>query len=189
VGRQHERRRAIAVARIAVGSISQPRLYARKITGLGGLQQPGMSVIRSSAKMKDWAVGGEYDEPIARRLAEDAGVPRASFGQEKMAVSQRIHAFGLDAMSASGRKSFEAFAGPEALAKLPRKDAVRRRHRFLIRAAAKLHVDPLAAGLRERVRQAVHHEPVLGSLLFRWAVEETRPRYAELAPAEPISER
>ncbi len=76
--------------RMRVGMIHLPLPY------IGGLQQPSMSVIRSSAEMKPWTVGGEYDEPIARRLAEEAGVPRASFGQEKLAVSQRIHAFGLE---------------------------------------------------------------------------------------------
>ena len=131
--------------------------------------------------MKPFAVGGEYDEPVARRLAEEAGVPRGSFGVEKLAASQRIHVFGVEGLSPSGRASFEAFAGPEALANLPRKQVIGKRHRGLIKAAAALHLDPLAAGLRERVRQVVNHEPVLGSLLFRWAVEVTRPRYAALS--------
>ena len=168
--------------RMRTGMIHLPLPY------IGGIQQPSISVIRSSAEMKPWSVGGEYDEPIARRLAEEAGVPRESFGIQKLAASQRIHAFGLDAMSASGRESFEEFAGSAALANLPRRDVIRRRHRFMIKAAAKLHLEPLSAGLRERVRQAVHHEPVLGSLLFRWAVEEMRPRYAELAPAETVTD-
>jgi hypothetical protein len=158
-----------------VGMVHLPLPY------IGGLHQPTMAAIRSTAEMKPFVVGGEYDEPVPRRLAEEAGVPRGSFGMEKLAASQRIHAFGLEAMSRSGRASFEEFAGHAALANLPRKDVIGRRHRVLIKAGAKLHAESLTAGLRERVRQVVNHEPVLGSLLFRWAVHQTRPRYEELA--------
>jgi hypothetical protein len=165
---------SMAEFRQRVGMIHMPLPY------VGGLHQPAMAAIRLSAEMKPFAVGGEYDEPVARRLAEEAGVPRGSFGVEKLAASQRLHVFGVAGMSDSGRASFEAFAGPDALARLPRKDVIGKRHRGLIKAAARLHLDPLTAGLRERVRQVVNHEPVLGSLLFRWAVKETAPRYAEL---------
>ena len=172
---------SMAEFRNRVGMIHMPLPY------IGGLHQPTMAAIRTSDEMKPFAVGGEYDEPVARRLAEEAGVPRGSFGVEKLAASQRIHVFGVEGMSSSGRSSFEAFAGVEALAGLPRKDVVGKRHRGLIKAAAALHLDPLAAGLRERVRQVVNHEPVLGSLLLRWAVELTKPRYVELARPEVSS--
>jgi hypothetical protein len=33
--------------------------------------------------MKPWTLGGEYDRPIARRIAEEAGIPRELFGQQK----------------------------------------------------------------------------------------------------------
>ncbi len=36
-----------------------------------------------SPALRPWSIGGDYDKPIARRIAEDAGVPRALFGQEK----------------------------------------------------------------------------------------------------------
>ena len=52
----------------------------------------------------------------------------------------------------------------------------------LLKVAHVLHADRFARGLDERRLQSVHIEPVLGSLLLRWAVEEMRPRYAELAP-------
>jgi hypothetical protein len=167
--------------RIRVGMIHLPLPY------IGGLQQPSIAAIRVSEEMKPFTVGGEYDEPVARRLAEEAGVPRGSFGVEKLAASQRLHVFGLKGMSASGRASFEAFAGPEALTMLPRKDVIGKRHRGVIKAAAALKLDPLTAGLRERVRQVVNHEPVLGSLLLRWAVHETSPRYADVAAASPTA--
>ncbi len=34
--------------------------------------------------MNPWRVGGGYDKPIARRIAEERGVPRSLFGQTKL---------------------------------------------------------------------------------------------------------
>src|SRR5207245_159892 len=36
--------------------------------------------------MAPWRIGGDYDRPIPRRLAESAGVPRPWFGLKKKAV-------------------------------------------------------------------------------------------------------
>ncbi|MEX2546816.1 MAG: hypothetical protein WD830_03395 [Chloroflexota bacterium] len=148
---------------------------------IGGLQQPSVGRLRSQADMRPYSVGGVYDEPVARRIAEEAGVPRGSFARQKLAASQRIHALGVEGMSPSGRSSFEKFAGHDTLASLPRRAVIARRHRLAIRIATAVHADRLVAGLAERRRQVVHIEPVLGSLLLRWAVNEVRPRYAEVA--------
>ena len=37
--------------------------------------------------MDDWRLNNDYDRPIPRRLAEEAGLPRDSFGQKKMATT------------------------------------------------------------------------------------------------------
>jgi len=47
--------------------------------------------ISNSEEMRPYEIAGGYDEPIARRLAEEAGAPRAAFGRKKRAVS--IHMF------------------------------------------------------------------------------------------------
>jgi hypothetical protein len=49
----------------------------------GGLHAPILKVISYSRGMDPWSVGGRYDRPIARRIAEEAGVPRHLFGQIK----------------------------------------------------------------------------------------------------------
>ena len=36
-----------------------------------------------SEEMRPWCMGVDYDKPIARRLVEEAGVPRTLFGQSK----------------------------------------------------------------------------------------------------------
>ena len=40
-----------------------------------------------SDDMAPYRVGGRYDRPIARRMVEEAGVPREAFGQRKRAVN------------------------------------------------------------------------------------------------------
>jgi len=49
----------------------------------GGLHAPAIQAITDSKAMRPWSIGGGYDRPIARRIAEEAGVPRHLFGQVK----------------------------------------------------------------------------------------------------------
>ncbi|HEX8104343.1 MAG TPA: Mur ligase family protein [Solirubrobacteraceae bacterium] len=48
--------------------------------------QPAVREIGRAPEMAPWRVGGAYDRPVPRRIAEEAGVPRAAFGQRKMAT-------------------------------------------------------------------------------------------------------
>ncbi|TMH49693.1 MAG: hypothetical protein E6H60_09725 [Betaproteobacteria bacterium] len=43
--------------------------------------------IATSEAMRPWSVGGGYDRPIPRRIAEEAGLPRDRFGIDKVASS------------------------------------------------------------------------------------------------------
>lgn len=45
--------------------------------------------IGRSPAMAPWSTGGDYDKPIARRIAETAGIPRTAFGQIKTGNSFR----------------------------------------------------------------------------------------------------
>jgi len=47
----------------------------------GALHARAIKAITDSPAMKPWSIGGGYDRPIARRIAEEAGVPRHLFGQ------------------------------------------------------------------------------------------------------------
>ncbi len=55
-----------------------PFLFARAI--------PDLARIGASSEMTPWRSRPDYDRPIARRIAESAGVPRGAFGQRKRAV-------------------------------------------------------------------------------------------------------
>jgi hypothetical protein len=51
---------------------------------IGAFHRNAIQKISLSQEMKPWSIGGEYDRPIPRRIAEEAGLPRESFGQQKM---------------------------------------------------------------------------------------------------------
>jgi hypothetical protein len=52
---------------------------------LGARQRQDILRITDDASMTAYRLGGAYDRPIPRRIAEEAGVPRAMFGQTKLA--------------------------------------------------------------------------------------------------------
>ncbi len=52
---------------------------------IGARRRADIFSITQSAEMAPWRLHTDYDRPIPRRLAEQAGVPRALFGQVKMA--------------------------------------------------------------------------------------------------------
>ncbi|HEY7205106.1 MAG TPA: hypothetical protein VIA61_12455 [Methylomirabilota bacterium] len=54
---------------------------------MGCVQHPAIHAISNSDELRPWALGTAYDRPIARRLVEEAGVPRELFGQSKKAAA------------------------------------------------------------------------------------------------------
>lgn len=53
---------------------------------IGARRRKELFVLANSDAMRPWSIGGTYDRPIPRRIGEDAGVPRALFGQIKLAT-------------------------------------------------------------------------------------------------------
>jgi hypothetical protein len=76
--------------RLRVGFIHLP------IPFIGCLQHPSINEIGMSENMDDWYLrrdtraGRIYNRPIPRRIAEEGGVPRDWFGQNKRAVTQPL---------------------------------------------------------------------------------------------------
>ena len=68
---------ALGEFRLKTGFIHFPLPYS------GALHAPAIQAISESREMNPWSVGGGYNRPIARRIAEEAGVPRHLFGQIK----------------------------------------------------------------------------------------------------------
>jgi hypothetical protein len=90
-------------------SMSEYRLHTGfihlPVPFLGWSQLSDLVKITRSAEMAPWDVGGAYNRPICRRLLEDAGVPRSSFGVSKSGASIRFLR-GEDAWSKSGTRAF-----------------------------------------------------------------------------------
>lgn len=88
--------------RLRVGFLNFNPLYA------GGLHVAALHAISHSDEMKPWRLGGSYDRPIARRILEEAGIPRGSFGVRK-ARSAALHLATPAALSEAGRADFESY--------------------------------------------------------------------------------
>ncbi len=67
--------------RLRVGFVHVPLPF------IGCENHSDISLIGRSAEFDPWRVGGQYDRPIARRIAEVGGIPRHMFGQRKSAAA------------------------------------------------------------------------------------------------------
>ncbi len=144
----------------------------------GSLQDPSITAFEDDPTMVPYRVGGYYDRPIARRLAEEAGLPRGTFAKSKIAVSHLLHRGERSAFTPATAAAIDAFAAVEGRANPYRRPfMVRRRHRVLIKLAQRLRMDRLVRGLEERRARAIHFDGQFGGLVFRWAVSVIGPRY------------
>jgi hypothetical protein len=130
--------------------------------------------INHSSSMRPWRVGGDYDRPIARRIIEEAGVPRGAFARRKMNTSSEAEFWWPYARRSQAR--FRQYLHHRNLA-APGPLSVR-----LIRCAARLenlfHGNfGRRLGLRKRFRP---WRKLTGSrLVFQWANEELTRMYRE----------
>ena len=144
----------------------------------GVLQSPTTNAFENDPTMAPYRVGGYYDRPVARRLAEEAGLPRGSFARTKIAGSQLLHHGDRSAYSPTTLAAIERFAADEGRTVTFRRGfVVRRRHRVAIKLAHKLRVGRLVRGVEQRRQRSVHFEGALGNVVLRWAVSVVGPRY------------
>jgi hypothetical protein len=147
----------------------------------GILQQPSVLALATTEDMRPWRVGGNYDSPVARRIAEEAGLPRGSFADTKRAASAPIHSEGAAALSDATRRALAEFAAAEKRsADFPARPPFSLRNRATLKVARWLRADRFVAGVSARRKRQFHFDPEIGSLLLRWAVSTLRPRYAAL---------
>lgn len=135
-------------------------------------------------EMDPYRVGGHYDRPIPRRLAEEAGLARGSFATSKRAANVLLVREGLDAFTPAARQSIAGFAEAHGERVVPSKRrSFSRPERAVARAAHMLRLTALADRLERRRASLTHFEPKLGNLLFRWAVSVVRERYTAVKRA------
>ncbi len=156
----------------------------------GAIQTPRMSSMALDPDMQPFTVGGGYDRPVARRLAEEAGIARGSFAISKRAANATLHRDGPAAFAPATLEVVNAFAAREgARLRFPARPAIGRRQRALIKLAHRLRARWLVSRLLDRRRSLVHFDPEPGSLLFRWAVSIVKPRYEALGATVEVDEQ
>jgi hypothetical protein len=166
------------------------------VAWIGAYHKEAIRRITVSPEMKPWWVPGDYNRPIPRRLAEEAGVPRALFGQIKMATFLAPQDDPC-AMTANGWRDFDEFCRTRVPDCLLRRGGavptlVGRRRDHALRIAATLEEASLRVLRRLPRRVFLAALPVLGLGLrdrrnplwrsvflytFHWGVERVRARY------------
>jgi hypothetical protein len=161
--------------RLRVGFLNFPPLF----TGAQHIAE--IQRIANSEAMRPWSVGGDYDRPIARRVLEEAGVPRELFGCKKMAGGVLPLTRVRDLTPAS-REDFLAFHA----ARPPSSWLVRKT--LLLRALYRLdrrtsrRLAKLLGALVVPAQQSLLVSPRYGqrpsaTWLFRWGFHRIKDRY------------
>lgn len=103
--------RAATEFRLRTGYIHLPAPY------IGGLHGPALNDITNSDEMRPWRLNtGYYDRPIARRIAEEAGVPRENFGHIKFGGGEAAWELGEES-----ERDFREYVEAEVPAKILRR--------------------------------------------------------------------
>ncbi len=161
--------------RLRTGFIHVPLPY------LGAERQREIQALSRSPEMLAWVLGRSYDKPIPRRILEEAGAPRGTFGEVKRAASATIHVDGPSALAPATEESLTEFAAREGVRTGFRRRALPIWRRGLLKATRKVGAESIAWQVEQaKIRLGVL-EPEFGSLLLRWAVSVVRPRYESVA--------
>lgn len=144
--------------------------------------------ISNAPEMKPWSVPGHYDRPIARRIAEEKGVRRESFGQRKKAVAvllnrdERLDRF----MKPESRAAFEQFYQAHRGLRPPVRQALYSAV-FAFRACCGRLTDVLRGSrfLPLPVPRRFRMPPGRSSFLVHWAMRIVQARYSGDSPDEP----
>jgi hypothetical protein len=145
----------------------------------GAIRSLAAPSLLDRAEMGPYRLGGHYDRPIPRRLAEEAGVTRGTFALVKRAANVLPPREGLSAFTPAARESIARFAAAEGRrAEWHPRRPFSRFERAVMRSARRLRLAPLAERFERRQAGLTHFEPRLGNLLFRWSVSVVGNRYA-----------
>lgn len=161
--------------RIRVGYLHFPIPY------ICAMHSPHLYAITRSEEMGPWTLGVSYDRPIARRLAEEAGVSRALFGQRKMGGSGRE----LRAMNDASERGLREFCEVEVPAAIlqsldQRRQVERDRAHFRMQAIrTRFGILPLIGPLLDWAGLDRWHAMWNSINLYRfhWGYEKIRTRY------------
>lgn len=139
--------------------------------------------------MRPWSVGGSYDRPLPRRIAEESGLPRDRFGVRKVASSHshltEPSRFSARALSDYRHFVIERHAGIPSRTQHYWRARVRWRHYAwdIIRHDNRRYVHPNFLERRFPFALIVKSNRVPWDYMFtfQWTVASVRSRYATAA--------
>ncbi|MCC6610736.1 MAG: hypothetical protein IT515_13815 [Burkholderiales bacterium] len=141
--------------------------------------------ISTSPEMTPWDVGGDYNRPICRRIAESAGIPRTAFGQRKLAASTMLQEYdefltplSMDDYLAWTRAHRWDYMRHGRMPPIVNVDADRRIYHFVNGLVKWLKRQPAIWRLADPIDRPWN----LRCGLFPWAVERAKERYAAQMP-------
>lgn len=142
--------------------------------------------ISNSSEMNHWSIGDFYDRPIPRRIAEDAGIPRSYFGQQKKATSHNP-IWGISGMSENSSIDYQKFAKSVHKRKTISQRAKFVLGNFLIRLNNRVNkiICAVAKGLGKKLepRLILSHRylrtPSMDDLTFHWGQDKIEFRYTQ----------
>ncbi|HEX6049237.1 MAG TPA: hypothetical protein VFZ21_08210, partial [Gemmatimonadaceae bacterium] len=168
--------------RLRVGFVHFP------VPTAGYIRHPSIFTISNSPAMRPWALGNDYDRPIPRRMLEEIGVPRESFGRTKKAITQPLW-FNKplsELMAPPSYAAFSRFVSPIPLFRGPVEAISFRAMRLLYEL--NLRINWRLERIGKRFGKRLGHETLVpeqysqdlteSALAFHWGVAETMRRYA-----------
>jgi hypothetical protein len=172
---------------------------------IGARRHDDVHLISNSDEMKPWDVGGDYTRPISRRIVEEAGVPRESFGRTKIGSSISMRT-GRNLQSASTRADYRRWLRARARdfvrrGRLPplAREALLAPVQWLARRGWAVYgrlkwLPPWLGFVPAAARRAAlfGDRELLGRYVFPWAIEHAKRRYTPAAvptaaPAPAVS--
>ena len=162
---------------------------------MGALHQDQLIAISNSEAMKPWNIGGDYSRPIVRRILEEAGVPRGSFGIRKQAASVLL-AEHRNMLSPSSSIDFKAWLDDHVAefwqnGKVPPRlhDAVLAPAQWLARRGWAIHARAKSLPQSLQFVRAFSRSIAewgdkerLNWFLFPWAIDRAKRAYASTHP-------
>lgn len=172
----------LAEFRLRVGFVHLPVPY------LGGTSHASIARISGSEEMARWWTGTHYDKPIARRLIEEAGIARGTFGLAKKAVAVVAREEGFEqTMTPASFADFARFVEEHRNVRLAaRVGLYRAAHRLAqlnralnrivlrlsTKAGKRIWLSPLIPAAFDQAGRVGTY-----SLLFHWSIRKLMSRY------------
>jgi hypothetical protein len=160
---------------------------------IGATQHDVLLRIAKAPEMQSHRIGGHYDRPIPRRIAEEQGVPRGSFATAKKATTIILHFASLNwsRHSLEDLTRFERRTLRERGIALPyyigwAARTAQQGCGILARRAAKrlgFH------RLEDRIGRVTYNHPRHGNMAFLWALDKIKVRYPKEQSGGPKEAR